>query len=52
LTAQIAKTQGMLNNEGFVSRAKPEVVEKERIRLAELQASLTQIEEQLTRLRG
>jgi len=52
LEGQISKTQGMLNNEGFVSRAKPEIVEKERIRLAELQASMTQVIEQLNRLKG
>lgn len=52
LEVQITKTQGMLSNEGFVSRAKPEVVERERIRLAELQASLSQITEQLNRLKG
>ena len=39
LLEQIAKLQTTLGNEQFVSRAKPEVVERERTRLAGLQAS-------------
>lgn len=51
LNEQIAKTQGMLANEGFVARAKPEVVQRERDRLAELQASATQIEQRISQIR-
>jgi valyl-tRNA synthetase len=50
LQEQIAKSQNMLGNEQFVSRAKPEVVEKERARLADLQASAAQIAERLAAL--
>ncbi|MDX1991482.1 MAG: valine--tRNA ligase [bacterium] len=50
LREQIAKSEAMLANEGFVSRAKPEVVQRERDKLAELQASRAQIEERLSML--
>jgi valyl-tRNA synthetase len=50
LQDQIAKTRAMLDNEQFISRAKPEVVERERARLAELQASSRQIAERLATL--
>jgi valyl-tRNA synthetase len=42
----------MLANENFVNRAKAEVVERERKNLAELQASLTQIQQRLDGLCG
>ena len=47
---QIKKTEGMLNNEGFISKAPEHVIERERNRLAELQASAKQINERLTEL--
>jgi valyl-tRNA synthetase len=47
LAAQIDKTSKMLANEGFVSRAKPDVVQKERDKLAELQAAQTAVDERL-----
>ncbi|MBI5671503.1 MAG: valine--tRNA ligase [Chloroflexi bacterium] len=50
LEEQIKRSQAMLANEQFVSRAKPEVVERERTRLAELQASSTQLAERLAAL--
>jgi valyl-tRNA synthetase len=50
LNEQIGKSQGMLANEQFVSRAKPEVVERERSKLADLQASAAQIAERLKEL--
>jgi valyl-tRNA synthetase len=50
LQEQIGKSQAMLNNEQFVSRAKPEVVDRERARLAELHAASVQIAERLTAL--
>jgi valyl-tRNA synthetase len=52
LDEQIARSQAMLSNEQFVSRAKPEVVERERTKLADLQASAAQIAERLTALCG
>lgn len=50
LQEQLARSQAMLNNEQFISRAKPEVVERERARLTELQASSARIEERLSAL--
>lgn len=50
LSAQIEKTERMLANEQFVSRAKPEVVAKERAKLAELQQARAAIEERLAAL--
>jgi valyl-tRNA synthetase len=50
LTEQIAKSQAMLGNEQFVSRAKPDVVERERAKLSDLQSSAIQIAERLTAL--
>lgn len=50
LNDQIARSEKMLANEGFVKKAKPEVVERERAKLAELQASLAQISERLSAL--
>ncbi len=50
LQEQINRSQAMLANEQFINRAKPDVVEKERARLADLQASHTQITERLSSL--
>lgn len=52
LLEQIAKVQASLANEQFVSRAKPDVVERERARLAALQASAQQISDRLSGLCG
>ncbi len=52
LSEQIARTEGMLGNEGFVSRARPDVVARERERLASLQASAAQIDERVRALCG
>jgi valyl-tRNA synthetase len=52
LQAQIGKSEAMLGNEQFVSRARPDVVERERNRLAEMQASAAQIAERLSALCG
>ncbi len=52
LLEQITRSQAQLSNEQFVSRARPDVVEKERTRLAGLQASATQIDERLAALCG
>jgi valyl-tRNA synthetase len=50
ISQQLQRSQNMLNNEQFVSRAKPEVVERERKSLLDLQASLSQIEERIAQL--
>ncbi|MEP7286515.1 MAG: valine--tRNA ligase [Chloroflexota bacterium] len=52
IKGQIAKTQGMLANESFVSRAKPEVVERERTKLADLTRTRAAVEERLGGLVG
>jgi len=48
LVAQIAATEKKLSNESFVGRAKPEVVERERVRLADLRKQLAGVEANLT----
>ncbi len=50
LHEQISKSKTMLGNEQFVSRARPDVVERERAKLAELEASAAQIAERLVAL--
>jgi valyl-tRNA synthetase len=50
--AAIAKTEGMLANESFVSRAKPEVVESTRSRLIDLVKTRDAVEDQLRGLAG
>jgi len=46
----IGRSQGMLNNEGFISNAPEAVVQKERDNLADLQATHAQIEERINQL--
>jgi valyl-tRNA synthetase len=48
----IERSENILANENFVSKAKPEVVDRERKNLADLQASLTQIQQRLETLCG
>ncbi len=50
LRKQLEGTEKKLANENFVSRAKPEVVQVERDRLAELQGQIALLEENLNRL--
>ncbi|MCC7209486.1 MAG: valine--tRNA ligase [Anaerolineae bacterium] len=50
LRAQIEKTEKMLSNEQFVSRARPDVVERERAKLAELTQARASVEERLNAL--
>ena len=50
LAGQIESSEKKLANEGFVSRAKPEVVEKERMRLADLKTQLAGIDANLKAL--
>ncbi len=48
LTVQIEKSRGMLANEGFINRAQPDVIERERAKLASLEASAAQIAERIS----
>jgi valyl-tRNA synthetase len=50
LREQIAKSEGTLANEQFIARARPDIVERERQKLAELQATATQLGERLSQL--
>jgi valyl-tRNA synthetase len=50
LLEQINRSEKMLANENFVSRARPDVVQVERTKLADLQASAAQITERLETL--
>jgi valyl-tRNA synthetase len=50
LRAQIEKTEKMLGNEQFVSRARPDVVERERTKLADLTQARASVEERLSAL--
>ena len=50
LAQRIAQVGTKLNNPNFVARAKPEVVQRERDRLAELEAELAAVNEQLAKL--
>ena len=52
LRKEIARAEGMLANEGFVSRARPEVVQRERDSLAEMQASFAKNAERLSEIRA
>ncbi len=52
LEQQIARLRAQLDNQQFVSRARPDVVERERTRLVELESSDVQIGERLTTLQG
>ena len=47
LKAQRARTQKMLANENFVTRARPEVVQRERDRLDDLESAHAQIQERI-----
>ena len=50
VVTQIARVEGQLNNEGFVSRAKPEVVAQTRTKLADLTHSREALEARLKAL--
>jgi valyl-tRNA synthetase len=51
LSGEIAKANGKLNNESFVARAPAAVVEQEKARLADFNASLVKLEAQLAKLK-
>ena len=50
LQTEIQKAQGKLSNEAFVAKAPPAVIEQEQKRVADFTATLTKVQEQLTRL--
>jgi valyl-tRNA synthetase len=50
LEAELAKVHGKLGNESFVARAPANVIEQERKRLADFEATLTKVKSQLARL--
>lgn len=52
LAEQIARVEKQLSNESFVSRARPDVVQRERERMAQLQTEAAQIAQRLTSLCG
>jgi valyl-tRNA synthetase len=52
LAEQVERSEKTLANENFVTRANPQVVQRERDKLAELQASSAQIAERLAELCG
>ncbi|MBC6934286.1 MAG: valine--tRNA ligase [Chloroflexi bacterium] len=52
LEEQIARSRIKLDNQDFISRARPEVVERERARLNELQAGFNRITERINTLCG
>ena len=50
LGEQLARTEKMLANENFVARARPDVVQRERDRLNDLNAAWTQLEDRIAAL--
>ena len=50
LTQQIVRTEDLLRNSSFIAKAKPEVVQRERDKLASLGASRQAVEERLAAL--
>ena len=50
LPGEIAKAQGKLNNQNFVAKAPPAVIEQEKQRVADFGATLAKVQEQLARL--
>jgi valyl-tRNA synthetase len=52
LQKDLERTEAKLSNESFVSKAPVEVVDKERQKIAEMRASLTQLQEQQTRIQA
>jgi valyl-tRNA synthetase len=50
LEGEIARVNGKLSNEAFVAKAPPAVIELERKRITDFTATLTKLQDQLTRL--
>ena len=51
LLGEIKRSTGMLNNENFVNRAKPEKVQEEREKLAQYQSQLNDVEKLINDLK-
>lgn len=47
IAAELAKFEKKLSNEGFLAKAAPEIIAKDRVKVAALQAALVKIESQL-----
>ncbi|MCK5271417.1 MAG: hypothetical protein KAJ52_02525, partial [Sedimentisphaerales bacterium] len=52
LAGALARTENKLNNENFVTRAKPEVVQRERDRLKQLKEQAATVQRNLDELAG
>jgi valyl-tRNA synthetase len=52
LTQQMTRTETLLNNDNFVTKARPDVVQRERDKLASLTASHQAVEERIRNLAG
>ena len=50
VTGELTKLEKKLSNEGFLAKAAPEIIEKDRARAAELRDALTVLESQLGEL--
>jgi valyl-tRNA synthetase len=50
LEGEIGKAKGKLNNEAFVAKAPPAVIEQERKRVADFEATLSKMKTQLLQL--
>ena len=50
LQTEIVKANGKLSNEAFVAKAPPAVITQERQRLADFEATLDKVKDQLQRL--
>jgi valyl-tRNA synthetase len=50
LQGELVKANGKLSNQAFVAKAPPAVIEQERRRIADFNATLGKIQEQLARL--
>ncbi len=51
VAGETAKVSGKLSNEGFLAKAPAEVVEKEKLKLAELQTKAAKLEERIRQIR-
>lgn len=50
LEKEVSRTQGKLNNEKFVGKAPAEVVQKEKDKLADYEAALAKLKEQVQKI--
>jgi len=52
ITNDLPRIEGKLNNPAFVDKAPPEVIDKERMKLAELRSLLNNLEQQQDKIRA